>query len=121
MLAWWWFAASSMVLAALPLAPAIAGAVPACPLRRWTGIPCLTCGGTRAIVALAHGDVFGAVALNPLVAVAAIAFVAFGLAAPIWVAFGGSVPRLTAISPRARVAVAVAIVAAWAWVVFGPA
>jgi len=32
-----------------------------CPLRRFTGIPCGSCGLTRAIVALIHGDLMTAI------------------------------------------------------------
>jgi hypothetical protein len=32
-----------------------------CPLRRFTGIPCASCGLTRAMTALCHGDVITAV------------------------------------------------------------
>lgn len=37
-----------------------------CPLHTVTGIPCSFCGGTRAVIALAHGDLPRAVAYNPL-------------------------------------------------------
>ena len=40
-----------------------------CPLRDMTGVPCPTCGGTHAAVALAHGRWTDALAANPLVAV----------------------------------------------------
>jgi hypothetical protein len=38
-----------------------------CLFRRWTGLPCLTCGGTRACAALAAGDVVEAFRQQPLV------------------------------------------------------
>jgi len=38
----------------------------ACPLRRGTGIPCLTCGMTTAMTSMARGDVARALAANPL-------------------------------------------------------
>ncbi len=41
-----------------------------CPLRRLTGIPCPTCGSTRAFVLLLKGDVSGAVSLQPLISLA---------------------------------------------------
>ena len=44
-----------------------------CPFRHLTGIPCFTCGGTRALLALTRGDVQAAFLWNPLVAVSAIA------------------------------------------------
>ena len=39
-----------------------------CPLLALFGVPCVTCGGTRALVALVTGDAFQALAWNPLVA-----------------------------------------------------
>ncbi|MCO4772384.1 MAG: DUF2752 domain-containing protein [Deltaproteobacteria bacterium] len=37
-----------------------------CAFLLLTDLPCLTCGMTRSWVALVHGDVFGAIAWNPL-------------------------------------------------------
>ena len=45
-----------------------------CPLRDMTGIPCPTCGGTHAAVALANGRLMDAFAANPLVTVGLIGF-----------------------------------------------
>ena len=47
----------------------------ACPLRTLTGIPCPTCGGTRAIVAAARGDWIAALRFNPMLGIAGIALV----------------------------------------------
>ncbi len=43
-----------------------------CPLRDMTGLPCPTCGGTHAAVALAEGSWFSALSANPLVAFSAL-------------------------------------------------
>ncbi|MBI5686208.1 MAG: DUF2752 domain-containing protein [Verrucomicrobia bacterium] len=47
-----------------------------CPLRRLTGIPCATCGMTRAATALCHGELLQASAFNiaaiPLAALLAV-------------------------------------------------
>jgi hypothetical protein len=43
-----------------------------CPFRAITSIPCFTCGGTRAMIALSHFDLLGALKMNPLVAVAGL-------------------------------------------------
>lgn len=67
----------------------LAGVPVLCPFRRLTGVPCPGCGLTRAVVALAHGDVAGAMALHPLV-LPAVA-VAAGILG-IWVA-RGQLPR----------------------------
>ena len=40
-----------------------------CPLKELTGIPCPTCGGTRALAALARLDLKEALLCNPLVTV----------------------------------------------------
>lgn len=39
---------------------------PLCPLHALSGIPCPTCGVTRAVAALLHGEVGRAIILNPL-------------------------------------------------------
>ncbi|MEZ6234840.1 MAG: DUF2752 domain-containing protein [Phycisphaerales bacterium] len=57
MLAAWWLPAASRGQS--PTTP--------CLLRATTGVPCPTCGGTRAVTALVGGDVAGAIAWNPLV------------------------------------------------------
>jgi hypothetical protein len=115
-----WAVTSVAAIAAAPLALALAAHVPACPLRRWTGIACLSCGGTRAMLALARGDLPQALAFNPLVAAAAIAFVAGGLAAPVWIALGGRTPSLTSLSPRVRAAILAGVALSWIWVAAGP-
>jgi hypothetical protein len=51
-----------------------------CPLRRATGIPCPTCGGTRATFALARGHPIDALTLNPLVTIALVATIAVAVA-----------------------------------------
>ncbi|HOX25114.1 MAG TPA: DUF2752 domain-containing protein [Candidatus Krumholzibacteria bacterium] len=52
-----------------------------CPLRALSGLPCPTCGGTRALVALADGRLVAAVADNALVTVAVLAVAAWSLGA----------------------------------------
>lgn len=54
--------------------------VPMCFFKATTGLPCLTCGGTRALVHLARLDVVGAVAMNPLVALSLMALVPWAIA-----------------------------------------
>lgn len=52
-----------------------------CPVKLSTGLPCPSCGTTRAVVALAGGDVAGSLATNPLGLLAVLALVVF----PPWV------------------------------------
>ena len=51
-----------------------------CAFHAVTGLPCLTCGATRAMADLVAGDLRGAVAMNPLATLAAIGMVPWGLA-----------------------------------------
>jgi hypothetical protein len=43
---------------------------PACAFKAFTGIPCPTCGTTRSLTHLAHGDIAGSLILNPLFSLA---------------------------------------------------
>ena len=57
-----------------------------CPLKRLTGVPCPTCGTTRACLAMLRGDVRAAFALQPF-AVALVSGVAPALL--LWAAAAG--------------------------------
>ena len=50
-----------------------------CLLKNATGVPCFLCGGTRASLALAQGDVFRSFLFNPLVCLLWILFTALFL------------------------------------------
>ncbi|MCI0568065.1 MAG: DUF2752 domain-containing protein [Acidobacteria bacterium] len=47
-----------------------------CPFLALTGLPCPTCGGTRAFAALAGGNLWRALLLNPLVTVTVVGILA---------------------------------------------
>jgi hypothetical protein len=51
-----------------------------CPFRAMTGFPCFTCGGTRALGALAMGQWARAIEFNPLVTATALVLVTAGCA-----------------------------------------
>ncbi len=46
---------------------------PSCAFKALTGVPCPTCGSTRSIVYLSHGDLAPAFFMNPLVLAGALA------------------------------------------------
>jgi hypothetical protein len=73
-------AAAALVVLASPLV----GLVPlSCPFKAVTGLPCPTCGATRAVLAFLHGEWPAAFRLNPLLALAFLGWLAwlpYGLA-----------------------------------------
>jgi len=76
-----------------------------CPLRALTGIPCPTCYGTRAMLALVAGEWQAALRLNPLVALGGTGLAAFVPWALATVLIG---------LPRPRIGVAATVRLAWA-------
>lgn len=55
-----------LTLAAARFVPA-GDLLPGCAFRALAGLPCPTCGITRSLVSLAHGDLAAAFVVNPLV------------------------------------------------------
>ena len=60
--------------------PSWPSAMPACSVRRLTGLHCPGCGGTRCAIKLLEGDFAGAAMMNPAVFLLALAFAAVVLA-----------------------------------------
>jgi hypothetical protein len=61
--------------------PLWAGLLPGCAIRRMTGLYCPGCGGTRCTHRLLHGDLAGALAMNPaVVMLLSVAVVLVGMA-----------------------------------------
>lgn len=87
-----------------------------CPVKGITGLPCATCGMTRAFVRLARGDVAGAVGASPLGALLAAGAWAYALADGVRVALGAPLPVPSTRALRAATMVGlVAVLANWAW------
>jgi hypothetical protein len=88
-----------------------------CPVKAGLGIPCLTCGFTRAFVHLAHGEPVLALQASPAGALLAALAWAFALAAAARLALGRAWP---APPPRlvrpAILAAGVALVLSWLYV-----
>jgi len=73
-----------LILGALVARFAPADLLPACFFQQMFGLPCLSCGGTRAVRALARLDLGLAFSMNPLVAL-------FGLLAAVYVVYAALV------------------------------
>ena len=115
-LAFLWGGTALCCVVAAPFLPALAAGAPSCPFHAVTGIPCLTCGGTRTLLALARLDPGAALAWNPLVALAAAALVGGGLVALFRAFAGRGVPDVPP-RPWLRAALALALAANWAFVI----
>jgi hypothetical protein len=90
-----------------------------CTFKRLTGLPCATCGSTRALAQLARLDLAGALAQNPLAALLAIAAVAWAAIDLLLVVRGRALSlEMTAAEGRGlSLAAVVAAVLNWAYVV----
>jgi hypothetical protein len=90
-----------------------------CTFKRVTGIPCATCGSTRALAQLAHLDLAGALALNPLAALASLGIAAWAVGDLLLLVSGRALSlELSAREGRGLSIAAVALVVLnWAYVV----
>jgi len=89
-----------------------------CPFRALTGLPCATCGMTRAFVRLAHGDFPGAVGASPYGALLAAAGWLFATLAVLRAVAGAPWPTLPPGRTRGLAVLAVvALLANWAFLV----
>lgn len=87
-----WLAVSAAAVAGSAAWLAMALPWPRCPFFALTGLPCVTCGATRATIAFLHGDFLSALRWNPLAAVSICGLVVFDLYAAIVLV--GRTPRL---------------------------
>lgn len=90
-----------------------------CLFKLVTGFPCLSCGTTRALGQLAHGDLAGALAMNPLFTSGALLLLALGLLETALLT-RGRVLRLGLSAGQVRAAwmlLAAGALLNWAWLV----
>jgi hypothetical protein len=96
--------------------------VPPCRFHAITGLPCLTCGGTRAVRSLLEGRIVNAIEWNPLALAAVLGLAAFLVYAFVVVVFRLPRLRVGALTRPAatflRVALVVAIAANWIYLVY---
>ena len=72
--------------------PSIITFSPSCAFKGLTGIPCPTCGSTRAVLHLSHGDFLAALVFNPLTSLCFLAAVLYFLYSLVTLAPG--IPRI---------------------------
>jgi hypothetical protein len=95
---------------------------PLCSLHALTGIPCPTCGMTRATIALLHGDFAGALKWNPLLTLVLAGTAFYILFAAVVVI--GKLPRLRWTSPSLwesrwiRIFVILLLAANWGYLIW---
>ena len=115
-IAFLWGAVAVICLAAAPLAPLAKPLVEAevygCPVKSVSGMPCPTCGGSRATLALAGLDPLAALALNPAVTLAWLVLVIGGLGALVLAVADRPLPSLPRRLPASVRLAAVALLAA---------
>jgi hypothetical protein len=75
---------------------------PTCSFRTITGLPCLTCGATRAAVSLLRGDWLAAWRFNPLATAAMSALAAYNIYAALVLLMRAPRVRIVTGSPRVR-------------------
>lgn len=93
---------------------------PVCLVKAVSGLPCPSCGSTRALACLAHADLAGAFLMNPLAALAALAIAAWAVA-DLALLRGGRALSLEVrqdVVPVLRVAAVVAVLANWSYLVW---
>jgi uncharacterized protein DUF2752 len=90
-----------------------------CMFKVVTGLPCMTCGTTRAFARLFALDPRGAVVMNPLAAAVAIALIPWGVADLLLYPKGRAVALEVSpgVAPALRVAAVTLLAANWAYLI----
>lgn len=116
-----WLVAAVSAVALKPLWLAFAPHLRPCLFYSLTGIPCPTCGTTRAAMAFLDGNLMAALAANPLATAAGLLFVIGAPLAALWAIARWPVPAFPRPLPRWIRAVAVSLILAnWLYLISMP-
>lgn len=117
-LAWLWGVVAMLLVAASPWAELVAGSLWPCTFKSVTGFACPSCGTVRAALALARLDFTTALTSFPLQSVGWILLIGGGFASLLAVVCGTTLPGFPKVlSIPARVGIAAAVAANWAYCV----
>jgi hypothetical protein len=117
-LAFMWLVAAVSAVALRPVWLALAPFFRPCVFRSLTGIPCPTCGTTRAATAFLDGDLITAFAANPLATTGGLLFVVGAPLAVIWALARWPLPVLpTPLPSWVRIGVILLIAANWFYII----
>ncbi len=83
----------ALVMLGVGWLPPILSFAPDCVFKGLTGIPCPTCGSTRSVMHLSHGNMLSAFAMNPLTTLCLISAVLYFIYSLMSVAF--HLPRIS--------------------------
>lgn len=83
----------ALVMLGVGWLPPILSFAPDCVFKGLTGIPCLTCGSTRSVMHLSHGNMLSAFAMNPLTTLCLMSAVLYFIYSLMSVAF--HLPRIS--------------------------
>ena len=108
-----WGGVALALVALAPLADRVAANLPDCFFRSVTGVPCPTCGGTRAALALSRLDLAGAFHANPLVSLALLVLVGGGVVAGALALAGRGVREPARFPAWVRAGLVVVLAANW--------
>lgn len=114
-----WGAVAVGLLALSPAAPRLAEGLPACLFKSLSGMPCLTCGTTRAALALSRWQIGEALAANPLATTAWLGLVIGGLVAGLAALLGRSLREPRWVLPTtARLGLVTILAANWLYLIW---
>lgn len=112
-----WGGVALALVALGPFFERLSAKLPACVFRGVTGLPCPTCGGTRAALALARLDPAGAFQANPLVALGLLFLVGGGLVAFARALSGRGVAEPAHVPAWVRAGLVLVLAANWAYLI----
>ena len=110
----------ALVMLGIGWLPPVRSFAPDCVFKGLTGIPCLTCGSTRSVAHLSHGEILSAFGMNPLMTLCLISAVLYFIYSLLSAAFG--LPRISFLLTDnernvMRAGVVMLLLAQWAYLI----